>query len=118
MNKDIFVLSALGENPQEFCDYDLVNEMIGKGDYIGSNNYEVWILSAASKGNYTISDDNKEKLETIYEDILACQGEEYWYPFCIFSLTFSKAFSFWASVIFPVLTIAGICHSLKLSWEA
>ena len=41
MAKDIFVLSALGENPQEFCDYDLVNEMIGKGDYIGSNNYEV-----------------------------------------------------------------------------
>lgn len=75
MAKDIFVLSALGENPQEFCDYDLVNEMIGKGDYIGSNNYEVWILSAASKGNYTISDDNKEKLETIYEDILACQNE-------------------------------------------
>lgn len=76
MAKDIFVLSALGENPQEFCDYDLVNEMIKKGDYIGSNNYEVWILSAASKGNYTIDDDNKEKLETIYEDILACQSED------------------------------------------
>ncbi|MGM9978473.1 MAG: prenyltransferase/squalene oxidase repeat-containing protein [Clostridium sp.] len=76
MAKDIFVLSALGENPQEFCDYDLVNEMIGKGDYIGSCNYEVWILSAASKGNYTIDDDNKEKLETIYEDILACQSED------------------------------------------
>lgn len=76
MAKDIFVLSALGENPQEFCDYDLVNEMIGKGDYIGSCNYEVWILSAASKGNYTIDDDNKEKLETIYQDILACQSED------------------------------------------
>ena len=76
MAKDIFVLSALGENPQEFCDYDLVNEMIEKGDYIGSNNYEVWILSAAIKGNYTIDDDNKEKLETIYEDILACQNED------------------------------------------
>ena len=76
MAKDIFVLSALGENPQEFCDYDLVNEMIEKGDYIGSCNYEVWILSAASKGNYTIDDDNKEKLETIYEDILACQSED------------------------------------------
>lgn len=76
MAKDILVLSALGENPQEFCDYDLVNEMLKKGDYIGSNNYEVWILSAAVKGNYTIEDDNKEKLETIYQDILSCQNED------------------------------------------
>ena len=75
MAKDIFVLSALGENPQEFCNYDLVNEMLGKGDYIGSCNYEVWILSAATKGNYTIDEDNKVILETIYEDILACQNE-------------------------------------------
>ena len=75
MAKDILVLSALGENPQEFCDYDLVNEMIKKGDYIGSGNYEVWILSAAVKGNYTISEENKEILNTIYEDILACQNE-------------------------------------------
>ncbi len=75
MAKDIFVLSALGENPQEFCNYDLVNEMLGKGDYIGSCNYEVWILSAATKGNYTIDEGNKVILETIYEDILACQNE-------------------------------------------
>ena len=75
MAKDILVLSALGENPQEFCNYDLVNEMLEKGDYIGSCNYEVWILSAATKGNYTIDEGNKEILNRIYEDILACQNE-------------------------------------------
>lgn len=75
MAKDILVLSALGENPQEFCNYDLVNEMLEKGDYIGSCNYEVWILSAATKGNYNIDEGNKEILNRIYEDILACQNE-------------------------------------------
>ena len=75
MAKDILVLSALGENPQEFCNYDLVNEMLEKGDYIGYCNYEVWILSAATKGNYNIDEGNKEILNRIYEDILACQNE-------------------------------------------
>ena len=79
MAKDILVLSALGENPQEFCNYDLVNEMLEKGDYIGSCNYEVWILSAATKGNYTLGGkcilNIKEILNRIYEDILACQNE-------------------------------------------
>ena len=75
MAKDIFMLTALNENPQTYRNFDLINEMISKKDYIGSSNYEVWILIATELNNYSISDENKVLLNNMVEDILNCQGD-------------------------------------------
>lgn len=75
MAKDIFMLTALNENPQTYRNFDLINEMISKKDYIGSSNYEVWILIATELNNYSISDENKVLLNNMVEDILNCQSD-------------------------------------------
>lgn len=75
MAKDILVLTSLGKNPQTYKSFDLVNEMISKKDYLGSCNYEVWILLCSTINTYSISDENKAILDEIICDILKCQNE-------------------------------------------
>lgn len=75
MAKDIIVLTSLNENPQTYKNFDLINEMINKKDYIGSCNYEVWILLCSTINNYSISAENKITLNEVISDIIKCQNE-------------------------------------------
>lgn len=72
--KNIFVLRALGYDVQNYNGHDLVNEMLAMGDYLGSTNYEVWVLSAAVKGDYKLTDDSKKAIDNIVADVLKNQA--------------------------------------------